>query len=304
MGGIYKEQKELHPLPTITSPSSLTRSISHKTKKLIILHNFTSLDECHVIVGEMKEDSTDIIIVCNKPSCKDEIAKDFDKYFSRGCNIIEVTSLEPISIMQRIVYALLEKNSFVARDADRIVLALLKEYSRGASTIVHLLTSLLQKGDKDKRKILELVKQNFINMYQRLQQLLEESEEMQRIILPQNSILDMLELSKPAEVLLSCLCKLGSVSLPLYLIRKVNSLVINEMASNQTILEPPLKELENKGVIRNHPSQLVYHKDLNPIRLNSSRQLKFIPELICDAVKSEMKYNKIPPRLQHALEIT
>ena len=61
----------------------------------------------------MKGTSTDIIVVSNKLFCKDKIAKDFDKYFSRGCNIIEVTSLEPISIMQRIVYALLEKNSFV-----------------------------------------------------------------------------------------------------------------------------------------------------------------------------------------------
>ena len=78
---------------------------------------------------EMKSSSTDIIVVSNKLFCKEEIAKDFDKHFSRGCNIIEVTSLQPISITQRIVYALLEKNSFVARDADHIVFTLLSEYS-------------------------------------------------------------------------------------------------------------------------------------------------------------------------------
>ena len=54
--------------------------------------------------------------------------------------------------MQRIVYALLEKNSFVARDADHIVFTLLSEYSRGAATIVHMLTSLMQKS-VDKSRI-------------------------------------------------------------------------------------------------------------------------------------------------------
>ena len=78
---------------------------------------------------EMKDASTDIIVVSNELFYKEEMAKDFDKHFSRGCNIIEVTSLKPISIMQRIVYALLEKNSFVARDADHIVFTLLSEYS-------------------------------------------------------------------------------------------------------------------------------------------------------------------------------
>ena len=107
---------------------------------------------------EMKDVSTDIIIVSNKLFCKEEIAEHFDKYFSRGCNIIEVTSLPPISIMQRMVYGLLEKNSFVARDADHIVFTLLSEYSRGAATIVHLLTSLMQKSD-DSRTGFELAEQ-------------------------------------------------------------------------------------------------------------------------------------------------
>ena len=108
---------------------------------------------------EMKDASTDIIVVSNQLFCKEEIAKDFDKHFSRGCNIIEVTSLQPISIMQRIVYALLEKNSFVARDADHIVFTLLSEYSRGAATIVHMLTSLMQKSEDNSRTGFELAKQ-------------------------------------------------------------------------------------------------------------------------------------------------
>ena len=108
---------------------------------------------------EMKDASTDIIVVSNKLLCKEEMAKDFDKHFGRGCNIIEVTNLQPISIMQRMVYGLLKKNSFVARDADHIVFTLLSEYSRGAATIVHILTSLMQKSEDNSRTGFELAKQ-------------------------------------------------------------------------------------------------------------------------------------------------
>ena len=159
MGGIYKEQKEF---ATISNPSLLitksTKLVDRKEKKLIVLHNFTSLEICSCIMREMKDASTDIIVVSNELFCKEEIAKEFDKCFNRGCNIIEVTNLQPISIMQRMVYGLLEKNSFVARDADHIVFTLLSEYSRGAATIVHLLTSVMQKCG-DSRTGFELVKQ-------------------------------------------------------------------------------------------------------------------------------------------------
>ena len=162
MGGVYKEQKEKNPLPTISNPSLLTinsKPTSRKEKKLIVLHNFTSLETCACIMRELRDASTDIIIVSNELFCKEEIAKEFDKNFNRGCNIIEVTNLQHISIMQRIVYGLLEKNSFVARDADHIVFTLLSEYSRGAATIVHMLTSLMQKSDDDSRTGFELAKQ-------------------------------------------------------------------------------------------------------------------------------------------------
>ena len=163
MGGIYQEQKELDFLPTITNPSLLitkdNKSIARKQKKLIVLQNFVSLQTCTCIMKEMKDASTDIIIVSNEPFCKEEIAKHFDEQFTRGCNIIEVTSLQPISIMQRMVYGLLEKNSFIVRDADHIVFTLLSEYSRGAATIVHMLTSMMQKSDDDSRAGFELAKQ-------------------------------------------------------------------------------------------------------------------------------------------------
>ena len=160
---MYKEQKELDPLPTISDPSlSKTKGskpTSRKEKKLIVLHNFSSLETCTCIMREMKDASTDVIVVSNELFCKEEIVKDFNKQFNRGCNIIEVTNLQPISIMQRMVYGLLEKNSFVARDADHIVFTLLSEYSRGAATIVHLLTSLMQKSDDNSRTGFELAKQ-------------------------------------------------------------------------------------------------------------------------------------------------
>ena len=91
-------------------------------------------------------------------SVKEEMAQEFDKYLNRGCNIIEVDNLQPISILQRIVYGLLEKNSFVARDADHVVFTLLSECSRGAATVVHMLASLMQKSD-DNRTGFELAKQ-------------------------------------------------------------------------------------------------------------------------------------------------
>ena len=163
MGRVYKEQKELDPLPTISNPSLLTakdsKPTSHKDKKLIVLHNFSSLETCICIMREMKDASTDIIVIAHELFCKEEIAKEFDKYFNQGCNIIEVTNLQPISIMQRMVYGLLEKNSFVARDADHIVFKLLSEYSQGVATMVHLLTSPMQKSDDNSRTGFELAKQ-------------------------------------------------------------------------------------------------------------------------------------------------
>ena len=162
-GAVYKEQKEPDPLPTISNPSLLTtkgnKPTSRKDKRLIVLHNFTSLENYHFIMREMKDASTDIIVVSNELFCKEETAQEFDKYFNRGCNIIELGNLQPISILQRIVYGLLEKNSFVARDADHIVFTLLSEYSRGAATVVHMLTSLMQKSDENSRTGFELAKQ-------------------------------------------------------------------------------------------------------------------------------------------------
>jgi len=48
-----------------------------------------------------------------------------------------------MGIIQKMMYSLLEKDSFSIKDADHIVFTLLSEYSRGAATIVHMLTSLM-----------------------------------------------------------------------------------------------------------------------------------------------------------------
>ena len=86
MGGVYKEQKELDVYPAITNPSLLTtknsKPASRKDKKLIVLNSFTNLEKYSYIMREIKDASTDIIVVSNELFCKDEISKDFDKYFS------------------------------------------------------------------------------------------------------------------------------------------------------------------------------------------------------------------------------
>ena len=68
-----------------------------------------------------------------------------DKILTRGCNVVDVTNLELMNIIQRMVYGLLEDN-FSIRDAGHIVFTLLSEYSRGAANI-HMLTSLMKKCD-------------------------------------------------------------------------------------------------------------------------------------------------------------
>ena len=106
---------------------------------------------------QLQEASTDIIIVSNEFLFKDDIVTEIDKNLTMGCNLIDVTNLQPMSIIQRIEYGLLEKDSFSIRDADHIVFTLLSEYSRGAATIIHILTSLMKKCD-DNRTGFQLAK--------------------------------------------------------------------------------------------------------------------------------------------------
>ena len=71
------------------------------------------------------------------------------------------------------------------------------------------------------------------------------------------------------------------------------------------ISESPMKQLIQGGVIRNSCYRIVYHADLNPENVISDIQQKFIPKLICNAVKEQMDdtdkvYSTL--RLQRALE--
>ena len=54
MRGIYQEQKEIDPLSPISNPSLLTmknaKPVSRKQKKLIVLHNYSSLGVCSFIM--------------------------------------------------------------------------------------------------------------------------------------------------------------------------------------------------------------------------------------------------------------
>ena len=122
-----------------------------------MLNNFTSLETCGCIIKQLQEASTDIIIVSNEFLFKDDIVTEIDRNLTRGCNLIDVTNLQPMSIIQRMVYGLLERDSFSIRDADHIIFTLLSEYSRGAATIVHMLTSLIKKCD-DNRTGFQLAK--------------------------------------------------------------------------------------------------------------------------------------------------
>ena len=115
------------------------------------------METCGCILKQLQEASTDIIIVSNEFLFKDDIVAEIDKNLTRGCNVVDVTNLEPMSIIQRMVYGLLEKDRFSITDADHIVFTLLSEYSRGAATIVHMLTLLLKKCD-DNRTGFQLAK--------------------------------------------------------------------------------------------------------------------------------------------------
>ena len=296
MGGIYKEQKEFI-FPTSENHKSC------KKKKLIILHNFTSLESCACIMREMKDTSTDIIVVTNELFCKEEIAKDFKKYLDRACNIIEVTNLESINIKQRILFGLLEKNDFVAEESDHIVFTLLSEYSQGAATIVHMLTSLMQKCSNN-RTSFEIIKQQ-LNIIDQGSQVLQESEmsidsqysnkEEQKPILFQNLcmfIKDMLQLSLPAYCMLKCLSIFTPLSLPLFYITELDNLIKNDMNKEHAMFyESLVTELKDNGVIRSYPNPLVYHNNFNPKCVDPNAQLMFIPKLISDAVKTEMNYD-------------
>ena len=253
------------------------KHISREQKKLIVLHNYATLQTCMCIMRELKDASTDIIIVSNEMFCKEAIAKDIDKHFSQGCNIIEVTNLPPIGITQRLVYRLLEKNGFVARDADHIVFILLSEYSRGSATVVHMLTSLMQKCDDNSRTGFELSKQqlkfhlahlNLLSYYHRQWEvqvknvsyttvktssvISNTTQPSIRVETKQDLIIHPLHLyindflsnifSLPANQLLNTLVITGPISLPLFYVEELSNIVTDAVIRNEKKMMQELQE--------------------------------------------------------------
>ena len=106
-------------------------------------------------------------------------------------------------------------------------------------------------------------------------------------------------ISLTAHHLLNSLTITGPIPLPSFYIEELNNVVMNAVISKEKnmmpephmfIFESPMKQLMiiQGGVIRSSCYRIVYHADLNPENVISNIQQKFIPKLICDAVKEQM----------------
>jgi len=86
---------------------------------------------------QLQEASTDIIIVANKLLFKNDVVDDIDQYLNRRC---DVTDLQPMSIIQRMVYTcgLFEKSN------NHDAFSILSKYSLGMTMFVHMLTLLME----------------------------------------------------------------------------------------------------------------------------------------------------------------
>ena len=123
-------------------------------------------------------------------------------------------------------------------------------------------------------------------------------------------------ISLTAHHLLNSLIITGPIPLPSFYIEELSNVVMNTVISEEKnmmpephmfISESPMKQLMiiQGGVIRSSCYRIVYHADLNPENVISDIQQKFIPKLICNAVKEQMDdTDKVfsTLRLQRALE--
>ena len=208
------------------------------------------------------------------------------EFLNRKCITIKVTGLKSVRSIQRMVYGLLRKNPCIPKNNDHNVFKLFSECSQGAATIVHMLTSLMHKCDNDRK--------GFDCVYEQLQNysLHQVASNVGDQCIPfQNDhdlcmcINDILEynLSKPAHLLLNCLSLIRCIPLIELYVKELHHLVTTDATDEEQTL---VKELENVGVIRNHPYPITYHKDLDPA--SKRTQLVCIPKLICDAVENKM----------------
>jgi len=325
--GIYKEQKEnFDKVPTIGAPTlKNSKPLSREQKKLVVLYNFVSLETCGYIINQLQEASTDIIIVSHELLFKADIVAEVEKQLSRKCNLIEVTNLQTVNAIQRMVYGLLEENTFSVRDADHTVFTLLCEYSRGSTTIVHILMSLMKKCD-DSRMGFQLVKHQ-LRLHIGHKKYLETSQSSENasgsisrsklhstIYMFINDIIRSDHFSLSAQHLLCCLTVLGSIPLPQFFISELDNLITTAITTEEDkrmqrlhgmVPQPLIKQLEQGGLIRRLPYPIVYHKDFNPKNVDPTIELMFVPKLVCHAIESEMDVADKAISImcvQHALE--
>ena len=99
------------------------------------------------------------------------------------------------------------------------------------------------------------------------------------------------EFSIPAYHLLKCLCAIGPIPIPLFLIEELDNVITKAAAGKnngaQCSMTPLTKQLE-AGLLRNYPHVFLYHKDFNPEFQVATSKLMYVPRLICDVVKSNM----------------
>lgn len=118
-------------------------------------------------------------------------------------------------------------------------------------------------------KILPAVSQNFLHLYI-------------------NDLLTSNEFSIQAYHLLNCLCILGPIPIPLFLIEELDKIITK--AENNGLhgsVTPLIQQLE-VGVLRKYPLIFLYHKDFNPKFLDPAAKLMYIPKLLCDVIRNSM----------------
>ena len=266
-----------------------TKPPSREHKKLIVLHNFTNLETCGCIMKQLNEASTDIIIVSNE--IKDDIVNVIHKNLTRGCDLIDVTNLHPTDSKQRMVYGLFENHAHSPSDDDRNAFAIFSEDSKNITTIVHMLTSLLQITRSTKE-----VRRSIFGIKGKVSSENVATSEQHSVEILLTRILNSNDFCSPAQHLLQCLSIVGSIPLPFFYVIELSKLIIESTATKEGKLQKSafvpkqiINQLEQGRVIRKFPNPIVYHKDFNPRNMDPNIQQIFIPELICDAVKSKMR---------------
>ena len=95
----------------------------------------------------------------------------------------------------------------------------------------------------------------------------------------------------PARHLLNCLCVLGPIPIPLFLIEELDNVITKAAAGKnngaQSSMTPLTKQLE-AGLLRNYPHVFLYHKDFNPDFKIATSKLMYVPKLLCDVINTNM----------------